>query len=114
MKSKTLAEKAAWDYLNGLPESEKFELVIINPVLILGPSLITGDFSSGQIITKLLSGKLPGMPKIMMSIVDVRDVAYAHLQAIKIEDAKNKRFILSSDSVWFKDVAEVLRQAYPR
>ena len=38
MKSKTLAEKAAWDYLNGLPESEKFELVIINPVLILGPS----------------------------------------------------------------------------
>ena len=88
--------------------------MIINPVLILGPSLITGDFSSGQIITKILSGKLPGMPKIMMSIVDVRDVAYAHLQAIKIEDAKNKRFILSSDNAWFKDVAEVLRQAYPR
>ena len=54
------------------------------------------------------------MPKIMMSIVDVRDVAYDHLQAIKIEDAKNKRFILSSDNAWFKDVAEVLRQAYPR
>jgi len=79
MKSKTLAEKAAWDYLHGLPESERFELVTINPVLILGPSLITGDFSSGKIIMKLLSGKFPGMPKVMMQIVDVRDVAQAHL-----------------------------------
>jgi dihydroflavonol-4-reductase len=113
-KSKTLAEKAAWDYLHGLPESERFELVTINPSLILGPSLITGDFSSGQIVIKLLSGKFPGMPKLMMPIVDVRDVAHAHLQAIKIDEANNKRFILSSNSVWFKDVAEVLKQRYPR
>ena len=113
-KSKTLAEKAAWDYMHGLPESERFELVIINPSLILGPSLITGDFSSGQIVMKLLSGKFPGMPKIMMPIVDVRDVARAHLQAIKIDDAKNKRFILSADSLWFKDVAEALKQRYPK
>ncbi len=63
---------------------------------------------------KLLSGKFPGMPKVMMQIVDVRDVAQAHLQAIKIEGAKNKRFILSSDSVWFKEMADVLREKYPR
>ena len=86
----------------------------INPVFILGPSLITGDFSSGQVVMKLLSGKFPGMPKVMMQIVDVRDVAKAHLQAIKIEEAKNKRFILSSDSVWFKEMADVLREKYPR
>lgn len=113
-KSKTLAEKAAWDYLHGLPESERFELVIINPSLIMGPSLITGDFSSGQIVMNFLSGKFPGMPKIMMPIVDVRDVARAHLQAILIDDAKNKRFILSADSLWFKDVAEALKQRYPK
>ncbi len=46
-KSKTLAEKAAWDFLESLPENERFELVIINPSLILGPALITGDFTSG-------------------------------------------------------------------
>jgi dihydroflavonol-4-reductase len=78
-KSKTLAEKAAWEYLHSLPEEERFELVTINPVLILGPSLISGDFSSGQVVMKLLSGKFPGMPRIMMPLVDVRDVAQAHL-----------------------------------
>lgn len=78
-KSKTLAEKAAWDYLHGLPEEERFELVVINPSLILGPSMITGDFSSGLIVRKLMSGKFPGMPKIMFPVVDVRDVAFAHL-----------------------------------
>lgn len=53
------------------------------------------------------------MPKIMMPLVDVRDVAYAHLQAIKVEEAKNKRFILSKESLWFKEFAEVLKQRYP-
>ena len=88
-KSKTLAEKAAWDYMHSLPEEERFEIVTINPVLIMGPSLITGDFSSGQVIMKLLSGKFPGMPKIMMPIVDVRNCAEAHLQALKVDEAKN-------------------------
>jgi nucleoside-diphosphate-sugar epimerase len=74
-KSKTLAEKAAWEYLHGLPQEEKFELVTINPVLILGPSLVNTDFTSGLIIKKLMDGKYPGMPKIMMPIVDVRDCA---------------------------------------
>jgi len=74
-KSKTLAEKAAWEYLNSLPQEEKFELVTINPVLILGPSLVNTDFTSGLIIKKLMDGKYPGMPKIMMPIVDVRDCA---------------------------------------
>jgi len=74
-KSKTLAEKAAWDFLYGLPEEERFELVTINPVLILGPSLVDSDFTSGLIIKKLMSGKVPGIPKIMMPLVDVRDCA---------------------------------------
>ena len=50
-KSKTLAERAAWDFLNSLPEAERFELVIINPGLILGPTLIPGDFASASFIT---------------------------------------------------------------
>lgn len=78
-KSKTLAEKAAWDYVLNLPESERFELIVINPALIFGPSLITGDFSSATLISDILRCKYPGTPKIMMPIVDVRDVAHAHL-----------------------------------
>jgi nucleoside-diphosphate-sugar epimerase len=53
-KSKTLAEKAAWDFVQSLPESERFELVVINPSLIMGPSIITGDFSSATLISDVL------------------------------------------------------------
>lgn len=63
-KSKTLAERAAWDYFYSIPESERFELVIINPVIILGPSLIPGHFTSGAIIRKLMSGVYPATVKI--------------------------------------------------
>ncbi len=49
-KSKTLAEKAAWDFHQSLPEGERFDLITINPTLILGPVLIEADFSSGVLI----------------------------------------------------------------
>ena len=107
-KSKTLAEKAAWDFVQKITESERFELVVINPALTWGPTLIPGDFSSETLIADILRRKYPGTPKLMMAIVDVRDVAKAHVQAIKIEEAKNQRFILSSQSLWFKQVAEIL------
>lgn len=48
-----------------------------------------------------------------MPIVDVREVAFAHLQALKVPEARNKRFILSSGSVWFKDIASALKNHYP-
>lgn len=78
-KSKTLAEQAAWDFLNSLPANEKFELVCINPSLVMGPALCNGDFTSGAIVRKMLSGEYPGLPKVMMPMVDVREVAFAHL-----------------------------------
>lgn len=74
-KSKTLAEKAAWDFVNALPEDEKFELVIINPVFVQGPNLCNGDFTSGVVVKKMLNGDYPGLPKIMFPVVDVREVA---------------------------------------
>jgi len=63
-KSKTLAEKAAWDFVKALPESERFELVTINPSYILGPSLVNTDFTSSLLIKKIMAGAFPGMPKI--------------------------------------------------
>lgn len=78
-KSKIMAERAAWDFLNSLPEAERFELTVIIPTLILGPPLVQGDFYSGFHLKNMLLGLWPGVPKVMMAVVDVRNVAYAHL-----------------------------------
>mmetsp|Transcript_23156 Transcript_23156/g.22635 ORF Transcript_23156/g.22635 Transcript_23156/m.22635 type:complete len:233 (-) Transcript_23156:59-757(-) len=111
-KSKTMAEKAAWDFVRNLPEEERFELVVINPSFILGPNLIYGDFSSGQVIAKIMAGKFPGMPAIMMPAVDVRDVALMHLLALKKTEVANHRVIASNKSMWFKEIANILNEEY--
>lgn len=111
-KSKTLAEKAAWDFVSKLPEGKKIEVVTINPSLILGPSFIKSDFSSGELIARFMSGKVPGMPKIMLAVVDVREVAQAHLEAILRPEAAGQRFILSSENLWFKDMGIILKNSF--
>jgi len=63
-KSKTLAEKAAWDFLEKLPENERFELVTINPAFVMGPALVKGNFSSADFINDVLTGKIKKCPKI--------------------------------------------------
>jgi len=82
-KSKTLAEKAAWDYVASLPDDEKFELSVINPGQIAGPSFIGGDFSSGKVISDMMGNKFPAIPKVNFPVVDVRDVARAHVNALQ-------------------------------
>jgi len=74
-KSKTLAEKAAWEFQEKLPEDERFEIVTINPGLILGPTLVSSNFSSGDIIKKFMHREMPGVPKVQFPVVDVRNVA---------------------------------------
>lgn len=104
-KSKTLAEKAAWDYVNGLPEDERFEMSVINPGFVLGPTMVTGDFTSGKLISDFMTNKLPGIPKIFMPLVDVREVAQAHVNALKLDEAQGKRFILNGGGQWFTQIA---------
>ena len=111
-KSKTLAEKAAWDFQKSLPEEERFELVTINPSLILGPPYVDGGFASGEVLSKILLGEYPGMPKVKMGIVDVRECAQAHLNAVKIDEAKNQRFILCNRTVWMSEFATWLHDEF--
>jgi dihydroflavonol-4-reductase len=59
-----MAEKAAWDFVEKLPENEKIELVIINPSAIMGPNFVTGDFTSGLLISTIMKSAFPGMPKV--------------------------------------------------
>ncbi|TNV77432.1 hypothetical protein FGO68_gene210 [Halteria grandinella] len=82
-KSKTLTERAAWEFMEKLPLKDKFEFVVINPGAIMGPTYVNNGFASGEFMSDLLSGKFPRMPKVMIPLVNVRDVAKAHLLALK-------------------------------
>lgn len=66
-----MAEKLAWDFHAKLPASDRFDLVTIHPGFILGPVLIKTPFQSEEIIYKMMMGKFPGIPNIMMPVVDV-------------------------------------------
>ena len=99
-KSKVLAERAAWDYVASLPDDQKFELSVINPGLVLGPSFVNTDFASGEIAGNLMNNKMPAIPKLSLACVDVREVAQAHVAALKSDEAQGKRFILVNDTYW--------------
>jgi nucleoside-diphosphate-sugar epimerase len=85
-----------------LPENERFEIVTICPGLAMGPSFVRAGFTSGEIVSNFLEGKYPSVPRVMVALVDVREVAEAHLQAMKRPEAANKRFLLVNESVWFQ------------
>jgi dihydroflavonol-4-reductase len=111
-KSKTMAERAAWEFLSSLPEDERFELVSINPVFILGPSLVPADTST-QAIKYLMQGKFPFVPKVMIVVVDIRECALAHLRALTVPGAKGKRFIIGDQGLWIREVAQMLKEEFP-
>ena len=107
-----MAERAAWDFTKELPEGEKFDLVVINPVFIVGPSICGPGFASQKVIEKIVTGQYPGMPKTKTAVVDVRDCAAAHLKAIEVEAAANNRFITSSRGIWMTDLAQELHEEF--
>ena len=112
-KSKTIAEKAAWDFYNNQDNSNKIELAVINPGGVMGPQL-GNDLggASTQIVSQLISGKFPMIPALSFPFIDVRDVAILHLKAMTTPDADGKRFIAAhSKPTWMYEVAEVLSAA---
>ena len=74
-KSKTMAEKVAWDFQASLPTSERFELSTICPGLVMGPTFVPGVFASGDILTRLMNGQMGKNASDIMPLVDVREVA---------------------------------------
>ena len=90
-KSKTLAERAAWDFI--AREGSGLELAVVNPVGVFGPVLGPDYATSIQLVQRLMDGALPGCPRLYFGIVDVRDVADLHLRAMTDAAAKNERFL---------------------
>nr|KAG5687929.1 hypothetical protein BaRGS_014378 [Batillaria attramentaria] len=111
-KSKTLAERAAWDFVKELPDEEKFELVVINPSMVLGPPLHGTACSSVDIMKKLMERQMPMVPRMNLGIVDVRDVALAHVKAMTVPEAAGQRFICNNDNLWFSQMGVLLKTVF--
>ena len=107
-KSKTLAERAAWAFIDA--SGGQTSLATVNPALVLGP-VMSGDFSdSVQVVQRLLTGKMPGLPRLGFNVVDVRDVADLHVRAMTDPKAAGQRFIAAADFEWMEDMAAILRR----
>jgi dihydroflavonol-4-reductase len=110
-KSKTLAEKAAWEFVENLEDSKKFDLTVINPVAVTGPMLTSDIGSSNDFLLKLISGSMPACPKIHMGYIDVRDVAKAHIFSMTEEKTNGERIIVSENEMFFAEVGKTLNEA---
>ena len=105
-RSKTIAERAAWDFMRERGATEK--LATVNPGAIIGPVLSDDRSFSLQAIERLLKG-MPGVPRIGFSFVDVRDVADLEIRAMTAPEAGGKRFVAVQTFQWMADLAAVLR-----
>lgn len=107
-KSKTLAERAAWDFIER--EGGGLELATVNPTAVFGPVLGADYSTSILLVQRLMDGQLPGTPRISFGVVDVRDVADLHVRAMTHPQAKGERFLaISGDFMWMRDVALTLK-----
>ena len=108
VKSKTIAERAAWEFV--AEQGGALELAVVNPVGVLGPVLGADYSTSIQIVQRLMDGSMPGMPQVSFGLVDVRDVADLHVRAMLDPGAKGERFLaMSGDSMTLQEMADVLR-----
>ena len=110
-KSKTLAEKAAWKFVEELDPDKKFDFTVINPVGVFGPMLTRDIGTSNSLVSRLINGELPACPATHMGYVDVRDVAKAHVFSMLNSSTNNKRIIVSESEMFFVDVGRILNEA---
>jgi nucleoside-diphosphate-sugar epimerase len=107
VKSKTLAERAAWDFI--AEKGGATELSVVNPVAVLGPVLGPDLSTSIHLVKRMMDGGMPGAPKLQFGLVDVRDVADLHLRAMSHPAAKGERFLaVAGDFISLLDIAKVL------
>jgi nucleoside-diphosphate-sugar epimerase len=109
VKSKTLAERAAWDFIAA--QGGQLELSVVNPVGVFGPVLSPDYSTSILIVQRMMDGALPGCPQLFFGVVDVRDVADLHLRAMVAPAAKGERFLaVAGDFMSILQIAQVLKK----
>lgn len=109
VKSKTIAEKAAWDFIAN--EGGSLELAVVNPVGVFGPVLGADYSTSILVVQRLMDGALPGVPRLYFGAVDVRDVAWMHIECMTNPNAKSQRFLaVAGDFLSMKEIAQILKR----
>jgi dihydroflavonol-4-reductase len=106
-RSKTLAERAAWDFMASTAGTTT--LTTILPGAVFGPLLSKENLGSVQIVQRMLTGKMPGTPRIGLEIVDVRDLAALHIDAMTEPAAAGERFLGTGEFTWMREMAADLR-----
>ncbi len=113
IKSKTIAEKAAWHFIS--EQGEGLELTVINPVGIFGPvigGIVPASYEG--VVKAIIDGTVTESPQFTFGVVDVRDVADIHIKAMLLSEAKGQRFLAASDGVVsFYDVAQLIQKERP-
>jgi nucleoside-diphosphate-sugar epimerase len=109
VKSKTLAERAAWDWV--AREGGGMELAVVNPVAVFGPVLGADYATSILVVQKMMDGAMPGCPRLWLGCVDVRDVADLHVRAMTHPAAKGERFLaVAGEFASLVEIAEMLKK----
>jgi nucleoside-diphosphate-sugar epimerase len=108
-RSKTIAERAAWDFIES--EGGDTELVVVNPTFIAGPSLVPSLRSTLAYFKAIIEGTMPALPRQRFGVVDVRDVADAHISAMATPAVAGKRYLLLADgpTITWRGLAQILR-----
>jgi len=109
-KSKTLAEQAAWDFVEQHPE---MQLTTINPGLVVGTPTDKNYGTSLSLLADMLAGKYPMIPNFGLPLVDIADVAQAHVNALTKEASIGQRFLLVDDYIMAPKMVDVMKDAYP-
>ncbi|MEV0382566.1 aldehyde reductase [Nonomuraea sp. NPDC050643] len=111
-RSKILAERAAWGFIRA--EGGRTELATICPVAIMGPVMGRAVSGANHIVQRILNGELPGYPDMYIPVVDVRDVAAAHVVAMTVPGAAGQRFLVASDeaALAMKEIGAILRERF--
>ncbi|GIH15645.1 NAD-dependent epimerase/dehydratase family protein [Rugosimonospora africana] len=116
-RAKTVAEKAAWDFLADYDKAGRdragrdgsMSLTTILPGAVFGPILTPDNLGTTGIIARMLKGGMPGAPRIGLEVVDVRDIADIHIRAMTAPEAAGQRFLATGEFIWMRDMARALR-----
>ncbi|ABM72758.1 Possible dihydroflavonol-4-reductase [Prochlorococcus marinus str. MIT 9515] len=111
VKSKTIAEKAAWDFVHN-DNDHSFSMTTINPGMVFGPLLSDDiDGASAELLSKMINGKFPALPDAYFTVVDVRDVAKLHVDSLRNNKSDNKRIIATSpQGINIMKISKILRK----
>ncbi|WP_406648007.1 aldehyde reductase [Aliisedimentitalea scapharcae] len=111
VKSKTLAERAVWDWQ--AKDAPDMQITMINPTFVMGPPLDNNYGSSIDVIVRLITSKDPMLARFGMPCVDVRDIALMHIRAMERPDSAGQRILGVDRSLWYADMALTLKGAFP-